>query len=168
MGVDCMCQFCQFYTPVTATTMSCIFMPHSRYYMSSFWPKFLLSLGLILWLKCSYASGFVISSCCFRMLLSWAKFWYRSVLNGPNIKDTVYQAGAWLFSKWNWLRGWSVRVICFSFITWNAHSYQFTSFIPPILNPIQLCFFFIVIWWKCSVKAVEFFVFEIVGLRSLN
>ena len=27
---------CQFYTPVTATTMSCIFMPLSPYYMSSF------------------------------------------------------------------------------------------------------------------------------------
>ena len=78
-------QFCQFYMPVTATTMSCIFMPFSRYYLSSaFWPKFSLSLGLILWLKRSYAPGFVISSCCFRRLLNWAKFWYRSVFNGPN------------------------------------------------------------------------------------
>ena len=48
--------------------------------------QFLLSPGLILWLNGSY--GFFISSCCFRRLLSWAKFWYRSVLNGPHIQRT--------------------------------------------------------------------------------
>ena len=85
LGVDCMCQFCQFYTPVIATTISCIFMALSRCHMSAFWPP-----GLILWLKRSYAPGFVISSCCFRRLLNWAKFWYRSVLNGPNIKRTPF------------------------------------------------------------------------------
>ena len=53
-------------------------------------PKFLLSPGLILWLKRSYAPGFVICSCCFRKLLSWTKFWYRSVLNGPYIKWTPF------------------------------------------------------------------------------
>ena len=59
----------------------------SRYYLSSaFWPKFLLSPGFIVWLNGSY--GFVISSCCFRRPLSWAKFWYCSVLNGPHIQRT--------------------------------------------------------------------------------
>ena len=32
--------------------------------------------------------GFVISSCCFRRPLGWAKFWYCSVLNGPHIQWT--------------------------------------------------------------------------------
>ena len=108
LGVGCVCLFCQFYTPVTAATMSCIFMPLSRYYMSSFWPKFLLSPGLILWLKRSYAPGFVISSCCFRRLLNWAKFWYRSVLNCPHIKRTPFikrtNSPAENVLKWNWLQ----------------------------------------------------------------
>ena len=67
------------------TTISCIFMALSRCHMSAFWPP-----GLILYLKRSYSPGFVISSCCFRRLLNWAKFWYRSVLNGPNIKRTPF------------------------------------------------------------------------------
>ena len=79
-------------------------------------PKFLLSPGLILWLKRSYAPGFVISSCCFRRLLNWAKFWYRSVLNGPNIKRTPFikRTPDYSLNEIE-LRGWSVRVVYSSY-----------------------------------------------------
>ena len=138
-------------------------MALSRCHMSAFWPP-----GLILWLKRSYAPGFVISSCCFRRLLNWAKFWYRSVLNGPNIKRTPFIKRTPDYSL-NEIDFVADRLEWFTLhITWNAHSYQFTLFIPHILNLIQLCFFFIAIWWKCSVKVVEFFVYVIVGSRNLN